>query len=317
MTLDKPQIGWYGLGSMGRPMAENLQKYIAKNAEQPLKYFNRSMSSGETLKALGAVPATGFVDLVKQCNIVFTMVPNDEVLSGLIESAISECQTLSGKIFVDCSTVHPETISKLASDLASHEAVLVSAPVFGGPALAVPGTLVFAIGGPKSACESVERYINNVMGRKVIQCGEDPANSSLLKIGGNIITICLMEAVGEAQVFAEQTGLGTEAMENLIGESFGAVAGGYSKRLTSGAYAPQLDTRPGFGVSLAIKDAKHALSMAKERNVKLPGLTLADQNMRAAREYGGECLDTSSMYGVLRQEAGLSFWNEKSRQGGK
>ena len=85
-------------------------------------------------------------------------------------------------------------------------------------------------------------------------------------------------------------------------------------RLTSGAYAPPLDARPGFGVSLAIKDARHAMSMAEEKGVKLPALELARKNMEAAREYAGECLDSSSMYGVLRQQAGLPFWNEKSRQ---
>lgn len=145
-----------------------------------------------------------------------------------------------------------------------------------------------------------------------------------------------MEAVGEAQVFAERTGLGTGPMEELIGEAFGPVAGGYSKRyvftpnpssfneyhrtnqnrLTTGAYAPPLETRPGFGVSLSIKDANHALTMAKEHNVELPALQLAQENMEAAREYAGECLDSSSMYGVLRQKAGMEFWNEKSRKGG-
>lgn len=49
----------------------------------------------------------------------------------------------------------------------------------------------------------------------------------------NIVTVNMMEAVGEAQVFAEKTGLGTEPMEELIGEAFGAVAGGYSKRYVS------------------------------------------------------------------------------------
>jgi hypothetical protein len=43
----------------------------------------------------------------------------------------------------------------------------------------------------------------------------------------------MMEAVGEAQVFAEKTGLGTGPMEELIGEAFGPVAGGYSKRYDS------------------------------------------------------------------------------------
>jgi hypothetical protein len=52
----------------------------------------------------------------------------------------------------------------------------------------------------------------------------------------NIITVNLMEAVGEAQVFAEKTGLGTGAMEELIGEAFGPVAGGYSKRYCIASY---------------------------------------------------------------------------------
>lgn len=56
--------------------------------------------------------------------------------------------------------------------------------------------------------------------------------------------------------------------------------------------------------------------MAKERNVSLPGLEVAQENMEAARTYGGECLDSSSMYGILRQKAGMEFWNEKSRKGG-
>lgn len=148
----------------------------------------------------------------------------------------------------------------------------------------------------------------------------------------NIVTLNMMEAVGEAQVFAERTGLGTGPMEEVIGEAFGPVAGGYSKRcafipptisqmhtntnhaenkLTTGTYAPPLDAHPGFGVSLSIKDAKHGASMAKEHNVELPGLKIAQENMKAAREYAGECLDR-----ILRQKAGLEFRNEKSRKGG-
>ena len=68
-------------------------------------------------------------------------------------------------------------------------------------------------------------------------------------------------------------------------------------------------------MSLAIKDADHAFAIAKEHNVELPGLQVARDNMAAAREYAGECLDSSSMYGILRQKAGLEFWNEKSRKG--
>lgn len=86
-------------------------------------------------------------------------------------------------------------------------------------------------------------------------------------------------------------------------------------RLTTGIYAPPLDTRPGFSVDLVIKDVNHTLSIARESNVELPDLEVARDNMVAARDYAGHCLDSSAVYGILRQKAGLPFWNEKSRQG--
>ncbi|KAJ5247567.1 hypothetical protein N7468_002550 [Penicillium chermesinum] len=309
------QIGWYGLGSMGLAMASNLQRHLASKKALNLLYSNRTMSRGAPLQSLGGIPETSFEKLVSRCGIIFTMVANDSVLQTLLSSAVNSGHSLADKVFVDCSTVHPDTVTSAVAQLKAPGASFLSAPVFGGNPIAVDGKLVFAIGGPKSATDVVKPLIQDVMGRKVIECGEDAAKASLLKIAGNIITVNMMEAVGESQVFAEKTGLGTGPMEELIGEAFGAVAGGYSKRLTTGAYAPPLDSRPGFGVSLAIKDAKHAMTMAEAAGVKLPGLEVARENMEAARDYAGECLDSSSMYGVLRQKAGLEFWNAKSRQG--
>ncbi|KAJ9197585.1 hypothetical protein DTO164E3_5727 [Paecilomyces variotii] len=272
---------------------------------------------GVPLQELGAEEETSFEKLVSKCGIIFTMVANDAVLDNLVSSAVSSGASLKDKIFVDCSTVHPDTIGAAAAKLKEKDATFVCAPVFGGAPVAAAGKLVFAIGGPQTARETIKPLIQDVMGRKVIDCGDEPKKSSLLKIAGNIVTVSLMETVGEAQVFAERTGLGTGPMEELITEAFGPVAGSYSQRLTTGIYAPPLNTRPGFGVSLSIKDAAHALKMAKDANVELPALEVAQKNMIAAREYGGECLDSSSMYGILRQKAGLAFWNEKSRQGGK
>ncbi|KAL4869781.1 hypothetical protein BDV12DRAFT_72363 [Aspergillus spectabilis] len=309
------RVGWYGLGSMGLAMATNLQKHLAKKSTiNSLLYSNRTLSRGDPLKALGATAETNFPTLVAQCGIIFTMVSDDAVLQSLIASITDSNQSLKDKIFVDCSTVHPQTVGLTVAKLKEKQADFLAAPVFGGNPIAVDGKLVFAIAGPKRASDVVKPLMQDVMGRKVIECGEDATKSSLLKIAGNIITVNLMEAVGEAQVFAERTGLGTGAMEELIGDAFGPVAGGYSKRLTTGAYAPPLDSRPGFGVSLAIKDANHAFAIAKENKVELPGLQVAADNMVSARAYAGECLDSSSMYGVLRQKAGMEFWNEKSRK---
>ncbi|EKV06154.1 6-phosphogluconate dehydrogenase family protein [Penicillium digitatum] len=278
-------------------MATNLQRHLAAKKTLGLIYSNRTMSRGAALQALGAIPEPNFEKLVSQYGIIFTMVSNDTVLQRLLSTVVGSSQSLKDKVFVDCSTVHPETRRSSA-----------------GPQLPWMASLSLPLVVPKSATEAVKPLIQDVMGRRVIDCGEDATKSSLLKIAGNIITVNIMEAVGEAQVFAEKTGLGTGPMEELIGEALGSFAGGYSKRLTADAYAPPLNSRPGFRVSLAIRDSRHAMSMAQEQGVELPGLEIARANMEAAREYGGECLDSSAMYGTLRQKAGLEFWNEKSRR---
>ena len=131
----------------------------------------------------------------------------------------------------------------------------------------------------------------------------------------NIFVIGLQELVAEAHVFAEKTGLGTAQMEEFIGSMYGPVLESYSKRMTTGAYAPPLGTPPGFAAALAAKDAGHALSIAEANGARIPALEAALAHLRVAREYAGESLDSSSVYGAARLEGGLSFWSENSRQG--
>lgn len=142
------------------------------------------MARGNPLQALGGNPETSFEKVVGQCGIIFTMISNDAVLSNLISTAINSGQSLRDKIFIDCSTVHPQTVGLTVSKLKEKQASFLSAPVFGGNPIAVDGKLVFAIGGPRDAVEVVKPLIQDVMGRKVIECGEDATKAALLKIAG-------------------------------------------------------------------------------------------------------------------------------------
>jgi 3-hydroxyisobutyrate dehydrogenase-like beta-hydroxyacid dehydrogenase len=187
---------------MGKPMAENLQKYLAKN-DQSLIFNNRTMASGDNLRSLGATPAESFGELVKKSDVVFTMVcdssnpsryfgdveltvrkvNNDDTLKTLLQQAY-DTKDLSGKIFVDCSTVHPDTTKAVSEEIKQHKATFLAAPMFGGPAIAAPGKLVVAIGGPSAAVEQVKPYFQDVIARKVIVCKEEPQSASMLKIAG-------------------------------------------------------------------------------------------------------------------------------------
>ncbi|CAG8940268.1 unnamed protein product [Penicillium salamii] len=315
MTSSSPRVGWYGLGSMGIGMSLNLQRYLKSNNISPLHYSNRTLSKGDPLRDEGAVPEEKFEDLVHNSDIIFTMISMDNVLTELLNTVLVTGDTLKGKIFVDTSTIHPDTSEWAASRLSEYGAAFIAAPVFGASAVAATGKLIFAVSGPTVAVQTITPFIKDVMGRSIIDMGEDVRKSSLLKISGNILVISFMEVIAEAQVFAEVTGIGNQQLEEFIGNMFGPVLESYSKRITAGAYAPPLDTSPGFAAALASKDMKHALSIAASNGTRLPTLEVASSRLASAREYAGECLDSSAIYGTGRLEAGLSFWSEKSRQG--
>lgn len=95
---------------------------------------------------------------------------------------------INGKIFVDTSTVSAETSKSITSQLDKKGAKFCSAPVFGASAVAALGKLVFAIGGPADARSEVKPLIQDVMGRSVIDLGEDQSKAALLKVTGYATT---------------------------------------------------------------------------------------------------------------------------------
>ncbi|KAK2599059.1 hypothetical protein QQS21_005465 [Conoideocrella luteorostrata] len=309
------QIGWFGLGSMGLGMALNLQKHFSACGLPPLLYSNRTLSRGDPLRDAGAIPEEHFEMVLKKSTIIFTMISNDEVLDGLVTKALAAGISLQDKIWVDTSTVHPNTCKDVSARLGKQGVAFIASPVFGTSAVAATGELIFAMAGPAPSLKRVEPYIIDVMGRKIINLGEEAHKSCLLKISGNIFVIGFQELASEGLVLAEKTGLGVDQMEEFIGDMFGTVMQSYSKRMSSGSFAPPLNQQPGFLISLAIKDVGHAITLAEEHGVTLPTVDIAMSRLKAAREFAGYHLDSSAVYGISRQEAALPFWSKNSRQG--
>jgi 3-hydroxyisobutyrate dehydrogenase-like beta-hydroxyacid dehydrogenase len=72
--MSATQVGWIGLGSMGIGMSKNLQKYLSSINAPALIYTNRTLSRGDSLKSLGAVPAETATDVAKKSDIIFSCV---------------------------------------------------------------------------------------------------------------------------------------------------------------------------------------------------------------------------------------------------
>ncbi|OLN96869.1 putative 3-hydroxyisobutyrate dehydrogenase, mitochondrial 1 [Colletotrichum chlorophyti] len=307
-----PRLGWIGLGSMGLAMATNLQKYLVQVDAPSLQYYNRTSSRGAPLQELGGVARHNVQGLVDNADIIFMSLSDDAALEATLDALLGDETTvdLKNKVIVDTSTVHPMTSTKARNRLSTRQAKFIAAPVFGASPVAAQGKLLWIVAGPNDAVQAIDEFIVGVMGRAVIRLGEDVQQASLMKTAGNYFTAGMMELVAEAHVFAEKTGLGTDAMESLIEQQYGPLALSMSKRLTMGAYMPARGDRPWSDLGLALKDVGHGIDCAGKSGSRLEVAEVALKHLEAAKAFSdaqGRPLDSSSMYGVLRQEAGLPF----------
>ncbi|KAI9736080.1 MAG: hypothetical protein M1818_006256 [Claussenomyces sp. TS43310] len=303
-----PQLAWIGLGNMGRGMCKNLVE--KGNLDKPLILFNRTAKRADDLSqklASGKTKvASTIADAVSTADIIFTCVGDDAAINETIDSALKG--DVQGKLFVDCSTVHPSTTDGLSERITAKGAGFVAGPVFGAPAMAESGQLVCVLAGPQELVDKVKPYTKGVIGRANIEFGGLPCRkATTLKVIGNTMVLQMVEAVAEGHVIAETTGLGSERFHEFIEAMFPGPFVGYSTRMITGDYYKREE--PLFAVDLARKDAGHALDMAKASGARMRGVEVVDEHLVTLKEHKGEKGDVAGIYGSVRLEAGLKFAN--------
>ncbi|CAI4219877.1 unnamed protein product [Parascedosporium putredinis] len=304
-----PTLMWIGLGNMGRGMVKNLA--TKGGLPEPVLIYNRTQKRSEDLaNSLGpaAVEITTSVeDGVARADVIFTCLADDDAVRGALTSAVAN-GAAAGKVFVDCSTIHPETTESIAELVTSKGSQFVAAPVFGAPAMAETGQLVCVLAGPRAAVDVVRPYFKGVMGRAEIDLADQPySKATTLKVLGNTFIFNMVEQLAEGLVVAEKAGLGTDPMRQFVEAVFPGPYTAYAHRMLSGDYHTREE--PLFAVDLARKDLRHARSIAQAAGVSLPNAETADAHLRVVREHVGEKGDIAGIYGAVRKEAGLKFEN--------
>jgi 3-hydroxyisobutyrate dehydrogenase-like beta-hydroxyacid dehydrogenase len=208
------QIGFVGVGVMGRPMARRLIE-----AGHSLIVYDRDEQAVAELAALGAHAAKSVREVADKARIVFTSLPTPAVFrqvalgdGGLIEG--------SGlKILVDLSTVGSRTEKEVADGLLEKGIATVDAPVSGGAAGAKKGTLAIMAAGNPAAVDEV-RGLFEVLG-KVFIVGEEPGQGQLLKLLNNMLSSTAFAITSEAFVAGMRGGLDPEVMMSVINAGSG------------------------------------------------------------------------------------------------
>lgn len=290
-------------------MCKNL---VAKGQlEKPLIISNRTLQRAQDLQATlplnKSTVANSIPDAVSDADIVFTCLGDDAAISKTVDT-FCQSPNIKGKLFVDCSTVHPDTTNQLASIFSSHGAEFVACPVFGAPAMAEAGQLVCVLAGPAASVKKVLPYCKGVMGRANIDFSDQPhGKATLLKIIGNTFILNMVETLSEGHTIAEKSGLGNDNLHQFIETMFPGPYTAYSGRMMGGDYYKREE--PLFGVDLARKDAKHALDLAKASGTAMKDVEVADGHLADVQKHMGSKGDIAGIYGAVRQESGLKFEN--------
>lgn len=289
------KVGYIGLGIMGASIARNLMK-----AGHELVVHNRSRAIVDELAKEGATPASSPREVAAQVEFVFTNLPDTPDVErvvlgqdGIIEGAHD------GLVFIDNSTIKPETARSLAEKLAEKGIAALDAPVSGGDVGARNGTLTIMVGGPQDAFDRAEPLFR-AMGKAWVLVGDSGAGQ-IAKVCNQIIVGAQMASLAEALITAQKAGVDPRRVVD-------AIKGGAAQMWTLDVKPPRLfdgNRQPGFKAYMQHKDLGIVLDTAKTYGIPLPVTAVIQQLYTAMLEMGDRELDNSAIIGVYEALTGL------------
>lgn len=194
-------IGFIGLGIMGRPMARNLMK-----AGCSLTVYDVVGSAMEEVVSDGAKPASSCAEVAASAPVVITMVPDSADSEAAILGANGVLEGASeGSVVIDMSSIAPASSQKIAAACEAQGVDFLDAPVSGGEPGAVSGTLAIMVGGKKEVFDA-HLGIMEAVGASIVLCGGYGAGNTT-KLANQIMVAANIEAAAEALTLAKKAGL--------------------------------------------------------------------------------------------------------------
>ena len=278
-------LGFIGLGQMGRPMVERLQ-----GAGHNLKVYNRTRHSADVLE-----DADGILD----AEVVITMLADDAAVRAVwIDTGLAE-RLPRGAIHLNMASVSMGIARELGT--LHQKSAYVAAPVFGRPPLAARGELDIIAAGPQAALERC-RPLLSVLGRQTFIVGEEPEKANAVKIARNFLLSTVIQSLGEAFALVRKCGVEPQKFLEILGDtSLGSPAyKNYGRMIVEEAWTPAQ-----FAMPLGVKDVELALATAADAGMELPSGEMIRKHLLQAIAAGRAEQDWAALAGHIAAEAGL------------
>jgi 3-hydroxyisobutyrate dehydrogenase-like beta-hydroxyacid dehydrogenase len=272
------EIGFAGLGRMGRPMARQLV-----DAGFSLTVYNRSPEAADSFAtAIGASVARSPRELGQRCSIVVTMLSDGAALLDVLKGDEGLIAGLSaGDVVVDMGTSGDADTAEARRLLADVDAHLVEAPVSGSvPAAESRGLLIMAAGEAEPLATALP--VLHGIADRVVEVG-GPGSGAAMKLAVNSVVFAINQAIAEALVLAERAGIARSTAYDVFAASAVAAPIVHYRRpvFENPESAPVT-----FPIDLAIKDLDLILDLADRVGARLPQAVTNRASMRAAAAAG-------------------------------
>jgi 2-hydroxy-3-oxopropionate reductase len=285
-------IGFIGLGIMGRPMAANLIK------GGHTLYLNSRSGVPQELTAAGGIACDSPSMAAQKSEIIILMVPDTPDVERVLFGNNGVAEGLSrGKTVIDMSSISPIETKRFAKRINDLGCDYVDAPVSGGEVGAKNAALTIMVGATQAAFDRV-RPIFELMGKNITLVGGN-GDGQTCKVCNQIIVALNIEAVGEALLFASKAGADPAKVRQ-------ALMGGFAASRILEVHGERMIKRtfdPGFRIELHQKDLALALAGARAMGLSLPNTATAQELFNACAANGGAKWDHSALVRALEKLA--------------
>lgn len=254
------EIGFLGLGAMGAPMVRNLLE-----AGYEVVAYDPNPERLSACASFGAVPARNEAEVVSRTDVVLTSLPSSEAFVEVAEGhLLPNCRP--GQVFIDLGTTAPPETRRLAAAFEAKGAVLLDAPVSGGPQGVETRSLRIFAAGDKEVFERCRPILEALGGPDwITYCG--PSGSGQVVKGVNQLAMGLSAAAYlEAVAFGVMAGVDPGVIRRAVGGSGGA--GNWREYLDIVAKA--VEEGNGKHIGVKFRELPYFLREAEEKGFELP-----------------------------------------------
>jgi len=272
----KGNVGFIGIGTMGREMLRNLLK-----AGHVVRAFDLNEAAVADAVKQGAAGAQHPADAARDADIVISMLPDTPHVEAVVYGEQGLLQAPSpGKLVVDMSTISPVAVRRIHADFKQAGVSFIDAPVSGGPLGAKNAALSIMAGGEADAFARAEPFFQ-AMGTTITHVGASGAGQTV-KLCNQLICGINIQAICEALALGRASGVDLNLLRRVL-------LGGSAASWMLDKLGPAMiegDVGAGFRIDLMLKDLRLVQEHAQALNVPLPGTALVTSQYVDARAHG-------------------------------